>query len=171
MLRNHPNMTLPRMLLAFTLAISVTAAASNPPTNNLFTAPSQDENDLASNKHLSLHPPTAARSVLAPRGLNEGKVLAIILGCVVGGTILGIVGLGLWVWSCVKRNKARRLAAEAENGLDGDTIGGRRSVELEMNGREVNGVDERHEEGTQTKENGTHTVKHAPNMGDTFVAM
>ncbi|KAH8905237.1 hypothetical protein BR93DRAFT_929491 [Coniochaeta sp. PMI_546] len=104
----------------------------------------------------------AQADYLSPRDSQEdpqaGKVLAIILGTVVGGLSLIFLLFGLWLWGRIKKN--RRLEAEEaaraqEAGrTSADTIVDGRDNELQVFGRQErvkdSGLDKSNTETTQT---------------------
>ncbi len=97
---------------------------------------------------------------LSPRDSQEdpkaGKILAIILGTVVGGLSLIFLLFGLWLWGRIKKN--RRLEEEAarareEGRTSADTIVEGGDNELQVIGRQAhvkkNGTDKTDTDATQ----------------------
>ncbi|KAB5551057.1 hypothetical protein GE09DRAFT_1124762 [Coniochaeta sp. 2T2.1] len=100
---------------------------------------------------------TAQATSLAPRDSQAdpqaGKVLAIILGCVVGGLSLTFLLFGLWVWHRIKKNRileAEEAARAAEEG--------RTSADTAVEGRDNELRDMAHQEDNKTHTNTTQTA-------------
>ncbi|KAB5580238.1 hypothetical protein GE09DRAFT_1081428 [Coniochaeta sp. 2T2.1] len=99
----------------------------------------------------------AQATSLAPRDSQEdpqaGKVLAIILGCVVGGLSLTFLLFGLWVWHRIKKNRileAEEAARAAEEG--------RTSADTAVEGRDNELRDLGHQDDNKTRTETTQTA-------------
>ncbi|OIW34622.1 hypothetical protein CONLIGDRAFT_675591 [Coniochaeta ligniaria NRRL 30616] len=85
---------------------------------------------------------------------KAGKVLAIILGTVVGGLSLIFLLFGLWLWGRIKKNKRLEeedARAQQEGRTSADTVVEGRDNELQVLGQQEHGKDDKtNSDTTQT---------------------